>query len=109
MAPHFQIELASLTAMARALAQAQHLAAKLLALKNGTAKPSMARYSVFIRTPKGYVHASTIEASALPCACQQFMRAWFSRTTTCTVVMRAPCGKRYSYDDSRRVMEGAHV
>lgn len=95
----------------RTLAQAQHIAQNILAIRDKHAKgaPAMARYSVFIRTPKGYTHASTIEAPALPDACRQFMRAWFSRTTTCAVVMRAPCGRRYSYDDSRRVVEGAHV
>ena len=86
----------------RTLAQAQHIAAKLLALRNKhtARKPAMARYSVFIETPRGDVEQLPIEAPALSCACRQFMRAWFSRTTTCTVVMRAPCGKRYSYDDS---------
>lgn len=95
----------------RSIAQAQHLAAKILAIraKHAARKPAMARYSVFIRTPKGYTHASTIEAPALPDACHQFIKAWFSRTTTCAVVMRAPCGRRYSYDDSRKVVEGAHV
>ena len=91
---------------ARALAQAQHLAAKLLALRSAPARLALARYSVFIRTPKGYVHASTIEASALPCACRQFIQAWFSRTTTCTVVMRAPCGRRLRYADALAVAEG---
>lgn len=94
---------------ARALAQAQCMAAKLLVLRNGTAKPAMARYSVFIRTPKGYVHASTIEAPALRDACQQFMRAWFSRTTACAVVMRAPCGRRYGYAQALEVVEGGNV
>lgn len=92
----------------RTLAQAQHLAAKLLALRAKTAPKAQqtGRYNVFIRAPRGYVHASTIEAPALSGACLQFIKAWFSRTTTCAVVMRAPSGKRYSYDDSRRVVEG---
>lgn len=90
-------------------ADAQHLAAKLLALKNGTAKPAMGRYSVFIRTPRGYIHASTIEALTLQSACQQFMRAWFSRTTTCAVVMRAPSGKRYRYAQALAQVGGGNV
>ena len=86
----------------RALAQAQHIAQKILAIrdKHAASKTEMARYSVFIETPRGDVEQLPIEASALSCACRQFMRAWFSRTTTCTVVMRAPDGKRYSYADS---------
>ena len=92
----------------RTLAQAQHIAAKILAIrdKHAASKPEMARYSVFIRTPKGYVHASTIEAPALPDACHQFIKAWFSRTTTCAVVMRAPDGKRYRYAQALAVVEG---
>ena len=95
----------------RTLAQAQHIAAKLLALRNKhtARKPEMARYSVFIRTPRGYIHASTIEVLTLQGACQQFIKAWFSRTTTCTVVMRAPCGRRFRYADALAVAEGAHV
>ena len=95
----------------RARALDQHLAQKILAIRDKRDKgaPAMARYSVFIETPRGDVEQLPIEASALSCACRQFMRAWFSRTTTCTVVMRAPCGRRYSYDDSRKVVEGAHV
>ena len=95
----------------RARALAQHLAAKILAIrdKHARGRPAMARYSVFIRTPKGYTHASTIEAPALSYACHQFIKAWFSRTTTCTVVMRAPCGRRFRYADALAVAEGAHV
>lgn len=90
----------------RTLAQAQHLAAKLLAHR-AAHKPPAARYSVFISTPRGYIHASTIEALTLRGACQQFMRAWFSRTTTCAVVMRAPCGRRFGYAQALAVVEGA--
>ena len=95
----------------RALAQAQHIAQKILAIrdKHAASKTEMARYSVFIETPRGDVEQLPIEASALSCACRQFMRAWFSRTTTCAVVMRAPCGKRLRYADALAVVEGAHV
>ena len=89
-------------------ADAQHLAAKLLAHK-AAHKPPAARYSVFIRTPRGYIHASTIEALTLQGACQQFIRAWFSRATTCAVVMRAPCGKRYRYAQALAALEGGNV
>lgn len=92
-----------------ARADAQHLAAKLLALKNGPAKPAMGRYSVFMVTPRGYTHVATLSAPTLQDACQQHVRAWHSRVSSCAVVMRAPSGKRYSYDDSRRVMEGGNV
>ena len=93
------------TTRARALAQ------KILAIrdKHAASKTEMARYSVFIETPMGDVEQLPIESPALREACLQFIRAWFSRTTTCAVVMRAPCGRRYSYDDSRKVVEGAHV
>lgn len=95
----------------RALAQAQHLAAKILAIrdKHAASKPEMGRYSVFMVTPRGYVHASTISAPTLACACQQFIKAWFSRTTTCAVVMRAPDGKRYRYAEALEVVEVSHV
>lgn len=69
-------------------------------------RPVMARYSVFIRTPKGYICASTIEAPTLSDACRKFIRAWFSRTTTCAVVMRAPDGRRYRYAEALAVVEG---
>ena len=92
----------------RTLAQAQHIAQKILAIrdKHARERPAMARYSVFIETPRGDVEQLPIEASALSCACRQFMRAWFSRTTTCTVVMRAPCGRRFRYADALAVAEG---
>ena len=69
----------------------------------------MARYSVFIETPRGDVEQLPIESPALREACLQFIRAWFSRTTTCTVVMRAPCGRRFRYADALAVVDGAHV
>ena len=92
----------------RSIAQAQHLAAKILAIrdKHARERPAMARYSVFIETPRGDVEQLPIEASALSCACRQFMRAWFSRTTTCAVVLRAPCGRRFRYADALAVAEG---
>ena len=92
----------------RTLAQAQHIAQKILAIRDKHAKgsPAMARYSVFIETPRGDVEQLPIEASALREACLQFIRAWFSRTTTCTVVMRAPCGRRFRYADALAVVEG---
>ena len=90
------------TTRARALAQ------KILAIrdKHARERPAMARYSVFIETPRGDVEQLPIEASALSCACRQFIRAWFSRTTTCAVVMRAPCGRRFRYADALAVAEG---
>ena len=92
----------------RTLAQAQHLAAKILAIrdKHAASKPEMARYSVFIETPRGDVEQLPIESPALREACLQFIRAWFSRTTTCAVVMRAPCGRRFRYADALAVVEG---
>ena len=90
-------------------ADAQHLAAKLLAHKKALERPQTTRYSVFIETPRGDVEQLPIEASALSCACRQFMRAWFSRTTSCVVVMRAPCGRRFRYADALAVADGAHV
>lgn len=95
----------------RTLAQAQHIAQKILAIrdKHAASKPEMARYSVFIETPRGDVEQMPIESPALREACLQFIRAWFSRTTTCTVVMRAPCGRRFRYADALAVAEGAHV
>lgn len=92
-------------------ALAQHLAAKILAIraKHAASKTEMARYSVFIETPRGDVEQLPIEAHTLHDACHQHVRVWHSRVSTCAVVMRAPCGKRYSYDDSRKVVEGAHV
>ena len=95
----------------RSIAQAQHLAAKILAIraKHAARKPAMARYSVFIETPRGDVEQLPIESPALREACLQFIRAWFSRTTTCTVVMRAPCGRRFRYADALAVVDGAHV
>lgn len=95
----------------RTLAQAQHLAAKILAIrdKHAASKPEMGRYSVFMVTPRGYTHVTTLSAPSLSDACSQHVRAWHSRVSSCAVVMRSPCGKRFSYDDSRRVVEGAHV
>ena len=95
----------------RSIAQAQHLAQKILAIrdKHAASKPEMARYSVFMATPRGYTHVTTLSAPTLHDACQQHVRAWHSRASSCAVVMRSPCGKRFSYDDSRRVVEGAHV
>ena len=89
---------------------AQHIAQKILAIrdKHARERPAMARYSVFMVTPRrGYTHVTTLSAPTLQDACQQHVRAWHSRVSSCAVVMRSPCGKRYSYDDSRKVMEGA--
>ena len=95
----------------RTLAQAQHLAAKLLALRARTAPKAQqtGRYGVFMATPRGYTHVTTLIAPTLHDACSQHVRAWHSRVSCCAVVMRAPSGKRYSYDDSRRVVEGGNV
>ena len=95
----------------RTLAQAQHIAQKILAIrdKHAARKPEMARYSVFMVTPRGYTHVTTLSAPTLHDACQQHVRAWHSRVSSCAVVLRAPSGKRFSYDDSRRMVEGAHV
>ena len=90
------------TTRARALAQ------KILAIrdKHARERPAMARYSVFIETPRGDVEQLPIESPALREACLQFIRAWFSRTTTCTVVLRAPCGRRFAYAQALAVVEG---
>lgn len=69
----------------------------------------MSRYHVFMVTPRGYTHVTTLHADTLQGACRQHVKAWHSRVSGCAVVMRAPDGKRYSYDDSRRVMEGGNV
>lgn len=92
----------------RTLDQAQHLAAKILAIrdKHAASKPAMGRYSVFMATPRGYTHVATLHAPSLRDACQQHVRAWHSRVSSCAVVLRAPSGRRYSYDDSRKVVEG---
>ena len=92
-------------------ALAQHIAQKILAIrdKHTARSAAMARYSVFIVTPRGDVEQLPIEAHTLHDACHQHVRAWHSRVSSCAVVMRAPCGKRYSYDDSRRVVEGGNV
>ena len=84
------------------------LAQKIFAIrdKHARERPAMARYSVFIETPRGDVEQLPIESPALREACLQFIRAWFSRTTTCAVVMRAPCGRRFRYADALAVVEG---
>lgn len=65
-------------------------------------EPAMARYSVFMLTRRGYTHCATISAPSLRDACRQHIKAWHSRITSCAVVMRAPSGKRYSYEASVR-------
>lgn len=92
----------------RTLDLAQHIAQKILAIrdKHAASKPEMDRYSVFIETPRGDVEQLPIESPALREACLQFIRAWFSRATTCVVVMRAPCGRRFEYAQALAVVEG---
>ena len=64
------------------------------------------RYHFIMVTPRGYTHVSTITAKTLAEACRAHIKAWHSRVTSCAVIMRAPSGKRYSYNDSLGVANG---
>ena len=79
---------------------AERIAGKILAIRDSRSKPAIARYNVFMVTSRGSTHCATIEALTLRDACQQHVRAWHSRMTSVAVVMRAPCGRRFSYADS---------
>jgi len=86
---------------------AVRIAAKIRAIEEKhRQRPAMARYSLFIVSPKGYTHLGAFDAPSVRDACRQHIKAWHSRATSFAVVMRAPDGKRYSYQDS--VQEVAH-
>ena len=54
---------------------------------------------------RGFLKASIIKYS-LREACTAHIKAWYSRASSCAVVMRTPSGKRYSYNDSLEVANG---
>ena len=64
------------------------LAQKILAIrdKHAASKTEMARYSVFMVTPRGYTHVTTLSAPTLHDACQQHVRAWHSRVSSCAAL-----------------------
>ena len=64
------------------------------------------KYQFFMVTARGYTHIKTLHADSLREACTAHIKAWHSRASSCAVVMRAPDGKRYSYNDSMGVAHG---
>lgn len=64
------------------------------------------RYHFIMVTARGYTHVSTFRATSLQAACAAHIKAWHSRASSCAVIMRAPSGKRYSYNDSLGVVNG---
>jgi len=62
------------------------------------------KFQFFMVTGRGYTHIKTLQAASLREACREHIKAWHSRASSCAVVMRAPDGKRYSYNDSMGVV-----
>ena len=63
------------------------------------------KFQFFMVTDR-YTHIKTLQAASLRDACREHIKAWHSRASSCAVIMRAPDGKRYSYNDSVEVVNG---
>ena len=64
------------------------------------------KYQFFMVTAARYTHIKTLQAASLREACREHIKAWHSRASSCAFIMRAPDGKRYSYNDSIGVVNG---